>query len=350
LALADEFVPFWKKREMSGESLLFTRPSDDQPASARVGFTPQRIRSLRLATETMHFEHIRDYEWSPGTCDIRLTGNTRIPSLTQSQLYPERGSQLYGTCRDRDNDLLYDESGEFHRVQCLIDYECDGSDWPSHVPAWFGGTLPQLAGKLSMNATVHIAVLGDSISVGMNASGFLRMLPYSRAYVDRVAAGIRAQFGNQLDVTNLSVAGKDSAWALSRILELSSLQPDLVILAFGMNDATIDVPVDTFAGNIRSVIDETRSAMPEVEFIIVSTSTGNPEWTGTRMERYLAYREAVSVMTGEGRVIADVTSAWQQLVGRKKYVDLTGNGLNHPNDFGHRVYADVILDTILKAV
>ena len=41
--------------------------------------------------------------------------------------------------------------------------------------------------------------------------------------------------------------------------------------------------------------------------------------------------------------MADVTSVWLELAKRKPYWDYTGNGLNHPNDFGHRLYAQVIL-------
>ena len=33
---------------------------------------------------------------------------------------------------------------------------------------------------------------------------------------------------------------------------------------------------------------------------------------------------------------------WRDLLRRKSVYDLTGNGVNHPNDFGHQVYADVI--------
>jgi hypothetical protein len=29
-------------------------------------------------------------------------------------------------------------------------------------------------------------------------------------------------------------------------------------------------------------------------------------------------------------------------------LDLTGNGLNHPNDFGHRLYAQAILEYLKK--
>jgi hypothetical protein len=43
-----------------------------------------------------------------------------------------------------------------------------------------------------------------------------------------------------------------------------------------------------------------------------------------------------------GVALADMTSIWEEFFKRKKDADLTGNGVNHPNDFGHRVYAQVI--------
>lgn len=33
---------------------------------------------------------------------------------------------------------------------------------------------------------------------------------------------------------------------------------------------------------------------------------------------------------------------WTELLKHKNYLDLTGNGVNHPNDFGHRIYAQVL--------
>ena len=44
--------------------------------------------------------------------------------------------------------------------------------------------------------------------------------------------------------------------------------------------------------------------------------------------------------------VAEVTSMWLALLERKSVLDLSGNGLNHPNGFGHRAYADVVLSTI----
>ena len=44
--------------------------------------------------------------------------------------------------------------------------------------------------------------------------------------------------------------------------------------------------------------------------------------------------------------LADVTAVWELLLKHKHDLDLTGNGLNHPNDFGHRLYAQAILARI----
>jgi hypothetical protein len=48
--------------------------------------------------------------------------------------------------------------------------------------------------------------------------------------------------------------------------------------------------------------------------------------------------------------LVDLTEIWQQLLERKHDLDLTGNGLNHPNDFGHRLYAQAILESLSRRI
>jgi hypothetical protein len=45
--------------------------------------------------------------------------------------------------------------------------------------------------------------------------------------------------------------------------------------------------------------------------------------------------------------LADLTSIWGELLKRKSFYDLTGNGVNHPNDFGHCVYAETLLALLI---
>jgi len=44
--------------------------------------------------------------------------------------------------------------------------------------------------------------------------------------------------------------------------------------------------------------------------------------------------------------LADVMTVTEAILKRKKFSDISGNNLNHPNDFLHRVYAEVILGLI----
>jgi hypothetical protein len=50
--------------------------------------------------------------------------------------------------------------------------------------------------------------------------------------------------------------------------------------------------------------------------------------------------ELASTMSGVAFV--DVTTAHDKLLAKKAYVDMTGNGVNHPNDFLGRWYAQLI--------
>ena len=59
--------------------------------------------------------------------------------------------------------------------------------------------------------------------------------------------------------------------------------------------------------------------------------------------RISEYRDVLAGLSGDGIALADMTALWTDLQQRKTAIDLSGNGLNHPNDFGHRLYAQVIL-------
>jgi hypothetical protein len=80
---------------------------------------------------------------------------------------------------------------------------------------------------------------------------------------------------------------------------------------------------------------------------------GNREWIHTPREMFFQYQTALresitqaQAIDGKVDTIADVTQVWELMSKQKHDLDYTGNGLNHPNDFGHRLYAQTILDLI----
>ena len=122
-------------------------------------------------------------------------------------------------------------------------------------------------------------------------------------------------------------------------------RPDLVILAFGMNDSA-GQPAARYQANIKAMMDAVRKENPRAEFILVATMLGNKDWTTLHQELFPQYRDALAQLCGRGVALADMTTIWTELFKHKKDWDMTGNGVNHPNDFGHRIYAQV-LSTLL---
>lgn len=54
------------------------------------------------------------------------------------------------------------------------------------------------------------------------------------------------------------------------------------------------------------------------------------------------YADALRQLAGAGVALADVQSVQKRLMERKRYVDMTGNWLNHPNDYLARIHAQVL--------
>ncbi len=119
-------------------------------------------------------------------------------------------------------------------------------------------------------------------------------------------------------------------------------QPHLIVIAYGMNDVGRRDP-EAFRAGISTMLQRIAKANPAAEVILVSTMLGNADWIHTPREMFPRYRDALASLTGPGVALADLTDLWQVLLSRKREVDLTGNGVNHPNDFGHRLYAQAIL-------
>jgi hypothetical protein len=122
-------------------------------------------------------------------------------------------------------------------------------------------------------------------------------------------------------------------------------KPDLAILAYGMNDRSPERQ-QRHRANLESIIATVRATSPDTEFLIVTPMMNNPIPGGH--EPILAIRDAALSIHQPGVAHADVTSAHQAILQRKPFLDTTGNGSNHPNDFLHRVYAMRILEVLAQ--
>jgi putative membrane-bound dehydrogenase-like protein len=348
--LPEESIPapvgFWNSPNIEGDPLFFIQSNDAPTARAALLFTPEKAPVLRSASGEVGYEIGRDFTWEPGSREIVLTKDSRMPFKTIAELHPAPGSpNSYDGFRDGKSHMLYAQGRFFHDLQSAATYTAS-EPWPWPVPLAVADQLPHLQARLAAREPVKIVVLGDSISTGLNASATGDVAPHQSGYPELVTSGLATRFQTETTLKNLSVGGMDAAWGLTQMPAAIAEKPDVFICAFGMNDASGLIPPEKFGATIRQMIGQLRAAIPGCEVILVSPMTANPEWKHAQPPFYPAYAETLKALASPGCVVADVTSVWLALLERKGVLDLSGNGLNHPNDFGHRVYADVILATI----
>lgn len=320
---------------MRGESLFFVDRGDGI-ATASLLFDQAERLVLTSAAGDLQFEEARDYTVDGRDGIVSRTAASRMPFAALAELYPPH-----------DPFVLVGDGADFHRRQVVATYLHGPGDWDEYVPRLAADGLGRTRQRLAASQPLTVCITGDSISEGYNASGFTGAPPHQPPYGDLVACGLEYAHGSHVMLHNYATAGWTSDDGLADVGRVAAERPDLVIVAFGMNDAGYAEAAE-FAANIEGIVNGVRDTTPDVEFVLVSPMLPNPRWSYPVAERFAAYREALAGLCGEGAALADVTRVWSHLLARKSVHDLTGNGINHPNDFGHRVYAQVILALLVE--
>lgn len=339
--------PFWTGTVVEGESVLFIGDQQTGTATASLLFPVTEIIAVQNSAGNVTFESGKDYVWQPGSREIRLPIGSRIVAKSSQDLRRPAGSQKYKlTHRDGDGEILFGGELEYAAMQTCITYRHDPASWQYPLPAFNEAALPRTISRLKNGPSLSIVTLGDSISAGSNASALYNSAPWQPAYPELVRRGLAEHSSHPVMMLNLAVGGTSTEWGLTQVEKVVAAEPDLVILAFGMNDSAGRTP-ESYQENTRRMIAAIRETRPACEFILVASMLGNRNWTTLQHEVFPQYRDRLSELVEPGIALADLTSIWEGFLEHKQDWDQTGNGVNHPNDFGHRVYAQVILTLLL---
>jgi len=314
----------------SGESVVLI---DDEPA--HVAFKPSArypvsVRSTYLdnLTNSVHYTAGQDFLFDYKTGNIRRTANSRIPDFSTNMLFGKE---------DFDHSKFPGYGNGPFLV--FIDYVARKKPrWPVQSPQT--PLFPRTLAKLKSGQKITFVAFGDSITAGGEATR--PELIYWQRWVNYLAKKYpRAE----IQAINGATGGDTTANGLARLEEkVLKRQPDLVLIAFGMNDHNIPgfgTPLETFSQNLRTMIDRVREHTP-AEIILVSAFPPNPKWHfgSHRMEQYANATKAVA--REKNCAYADVYHNWVAIAAAKKPEDLLGNNINHPNDFGHSIYFQVL--------
>jgi acyl-CoA thioesterase-1 len=302
---------------------------------AHVAFAPAispaaSVRSTYLGnlTNTIHYVAGRDYTFDYQAGTIRRMPGSRIPDFSTNILFGKE---------DFDHSKFPGYGNGPFLV--FIDYLAkEKPAWP--VQSSQANLLPRTREKLQSGQKLTLVAFGDSITAGGEATR------PELIYWQRWAGSLRKKYpGAQIKAINGATGGDTTVNGLARLDEkVIKQKPDLVLIAFGMNDHNIagfGVPLEAFAANLKTMIDRIRQNT-DAEVILVSAFPPNPKWHfgSLRMEQYALATEQVA--REKNCAYADVYHNWQTIAALKMPEDLLGNNINHPNDFGHSIYYRVL--------
>ncbi|MCC6794510.1 MAG: SGNH/GDSL hydrolase family protein [Candidatus Hydrogenedentes bacterium] len=302
----------------------------EEPAYLAVVPEPRLPITLRNTyiegPDTVVYEEGRDYVLDRKAGTIRRTATSRMPDFRKNILYGQE---------DFDHSKFPGFGNKDHFV--YIDYTPSiSSPWPKQERQF--SYLPKTRKKLQNGDRVRIVAYGDSITAGGDAT------KPELIFWQRWASALQGKYHNaEITIANGATGGDSTVQGMSRLKEkVLDEHPDLVIIGFGMNDHNINsVPVDQFALNLMEIIGDIR-ANTQAEIILFSAFPPNPKWKfGTHHMQ--DYAEATRMVAKDvGCAYADVFNNWQTVAQRKKPEDLLGNNINHPNDYGHWIYFQVL--------
>ena len=340
----DEILsPIWEGEIAYHESALPVLGENGEIEPIRLLYPIDEVIEVQNAEMTKTYVAGVDYYVDKGKLWIYPDG--AIPMLTHEEMYPlyESAATMHKTDGGY---ITFHEGSWFHERQIVVTYK-HSAKYNGYVPEGKAELLDNIVGKLTAGNTVDMLVFGDSISVGANASGFTGASPYTPIYPQLFAEGLKKTYAlSGVNVYNHSVGGKDSTWGVQTIDSVLSQHEniDLAIVAFGMNDGAKSS--SAFVANVNQIIAAIKAKFPNADVLAIATMLPNEEAKGFYLNQE-SFLEALETETeGEGVAVVNMTDVHKTLLERKKYADMTGNNVNHPNDYIARVYAQCLLKTL----
>jgi lysophospholipase L1-like esterase len=258
-----------------------------------------------------------------------------IARLTHSTI-PDYSTHVLNGITNFDHNAYPDCSNEKWFV--WADYQTDlGSPWA--FPNDQRNFLTRTRRRLENGGPFHILTYGDSITAGGEAS------EPCLQFTHRFARTLETRFpSTEIGLQDISIPGyasqKGIDWFAKQMRPVTS--PDLVLIGFGMNDHNVPegggVEPSVFQSNLVRLVELMRENTP-AEIILFSACLPNPNWRmGThRMEKFAAATRQAAADCACAYV--DVYGTWTKVLQRKDPSSLLANNINHPNDFGHWLYA-----------
>lgn len=371
--------PFWNTREVYNETFLFI----GKEGEVELLYAPAEIISIK--DYRLKQTYIQGIDFTISGNIIKRTADSSMPYLEPGEYWVDEDTKNANTVSNINfqpvpagskGPLEFGLTGQRYlkiRENILPEYSQCVISYKHNDPFPANGFYPQSEGiesfinKLKTDKKASIVFYGDSITEGWTASGHIwewAIEPNMSSWVHMVENYLEAKYDAEIDVTNEAIGGWTTAQGLANFdikMEGSvphrhshesvdrsheSLCPDLLVLGFGMNDWTLDPAA--YRTLIAKIVAKYYALNPNGNVILISSMPANVDTEIECNQKYFEKELEIVAHNYEGTLVAPVYSAYQQLFAMgKNSRDILSNNINHPNDFGVRVYAQVVLKTLL---
>lgn len=214
---------------------------------------------------------------------------------------------------------------------------------------------------LIAHGPVTIVAFGDSVTHGALALGEIN---YGTVYHRRLAEKLSAVRSYvPVNVINAGIGGITAKDSLGRMeSQVLSHHPDLVIVAFGLND--VNGELDEYLASLAEIFDrclekgiETVFMTPNMfnTYVAEDTADIHKEYAavtasyqnGGRMDTYM--EAACTLAKEKGVKVADCYAKWKALQSEGEDITmLLANRINHPKAEMHELFAQTLFEVIME--
>lgn len=352
-------TPYWKGNVIYNETVMLTG-TEGGKISGKLEYTPVRILSVR--------DYKYDVEYTEGT-DYTVDGNeivraegSSMPYLTDDNLKgkdipaPYRQVQTISNVETdyvmMGNNVIYTEGTLVYGHQVAVSYVYDVADLNTEAfPDYSTSGLPKLKAKLKAGEDVKIVITGDSIAEGCSSSSKFNRPPYMPNFIDMAVEQLGIAYPDaNITLANLSKGGMTSDWGAAgeQTEKFIAAAPDVLYIHFGVNDCGAGLGAGTYIDNLQSIILAVQAQLPDCEFVLIKAFTPNTWAYDYEVFENYWRRIDNAASTMKNVYTLDMYTLSTEMLEVKKYMDVTGNGINHLNDFTSRLYTMGILSQLVE--
>ena len=349
-------TPFWKGNIVYNEAVFPITDENGIILPLGLMYEPTEIISVKDYTLTRTYKEGRDYALTDGKLTVIPTG----------QICPHHHSAIHPRLNPHDLpfEILYphadakgfdywSESNEISLCYLSVTY-IHNDTWHSITPESIREKLPRTAARLECGEPFTVSAIGDSVTAGAKSSRSSNLAPFVDAYPEMTVKALERKYGSKIEFHNRAVGGTLSTFYLDKVNDtVIQYSPDLVIIAYGMNDSSHErhgLTNEEFEKNIREHISYIKEKLPEAEVLLIASVYGNR--TTFPEERYESHAGILKKIASdtEGVALCDPFNIEKILLddGRKKFIDFMADNMVHPNDYGMRLIAQTIVEAFAK--